>query len=88
MKTDKEASLKSMNDFLRLNDPELIKETYQQYSQMFAKVPYPDLKGIENVLREGSKKDSRAKMVKPESLMDIRFLKELETSGIIQRLYR
>jgi len=66
----------------------LLEETYQHYDRLFARVPYADTNGIYNVLSELAKKDQKAKMAKAESFVDSRFLRELETGGIVQRLYR
>jgi hypothetical protein len=46
------------------------------------------LEGIQNVLKEIVKRDPRAKAIKPENFVDTRFLKELEASGFVQKLYR
>lgn len=86
--TQKEASLKSLDVFLRLGDPGLIEETYQHYREMFARVPYADVRGIQNVLTEIAKREPKAKLYKPEVFIESRFLKELEAGGIVQRLYR
>ncbi len=87
-KTQKEASLRSLNAFIRVGDGRLLEETYQHYDRLFARVPYADTNGIYNVLSELAKKDQKAKMAKAESFVDSRFLRELETGGIVQRLYR
>ena len=87
-KTQKEASSRSLDGFVRLKDADLIEETYRHYKEIFPTIPYPDIKGIRNVLNEIAKKDPKAKGLKPEMFTDIRFLKELEASGWIQRLYQ
>ena len=87
-KTQKEASAKSLDAFARLGDADLIDETYRHYKDLFPRVPYPDLEGIQNVLREIAKRDPRAKELKPETFTETRFLKELEASGFVQKLYR
>jgi NitT/TauT family transport system substrate-binding protein len=87
-KTQKEASSRSLDAFVRLKDADLIEETYRHYKEIFPTIPYPDVKGIRNVLNEIAKKDPKAKGLKPEMFTDIRFLKELEASGWIQRLYQ
>jgi NitT/TauT family transport system substrate-binding protein len=87
-KTQKEASLKSLDAFARLGDADLIEETYRHYKDIFPRVPYPDVEGIQNVLKEIAKRDPRAKSLKPETFVETRFLKELEASGLVQKLYR
>ncbi|MBI4527848.1 MAG: ABC transporter substrate-binding protein [Deltaproteobacteria bacterium] len=87
-KTQKEPTLRSLDAFIRLGDGRLLEETYQHYDRIFARVPYVDTKGIQNVLSELAKKDQKAKMAKAESFVENRFLRELEAGGIVQRLYR
>lgn len=87
-KTQKEPSLKSMDAFARLGESDMAEETYRHYREILPRVPYPDVKGIQNVLNEIAKKDPKAKGVKPETFTDTRFLKELEASGLVQKLYR
>jgi NitT/TauT family transport system substrate-binding protein len=87
-KTQKEASLKSLDAFARLGETDLLEETYRHYKDILPRVPYADVEGIQNVLKEIAKRDSRAKNLKPEMFTDTRLLKELEASGLIQKLYR
>jgi NitT/TauT family transport system substrate-binding protein len=87
-KTQKEASMKSIDAFARLNDTALIDETYRHYQELIPRVPYPDLKGIQTVLNELARKDPKVKGLKPDMFADTRLLKELEASGLVQKLYR
>lgn len=87
-KTQREASQKSLDAFARLGEAELIDETYRHYKDILPRIPYPDLDGIQNVLKEIAKRDPRAKVMKPETFTDTRFLKELEATGFVQKLYR
>ena len=87
-KTQKEASMKSLDAFARLGDAALIDETYRHYQDIIPGVPYPDMKGIQNVLIEIARKDPKITSLKPEMFADKRPLKELEASGFVQMLYR
>ena len=87
-KTQREASLKSMDAFARLGEVDMAEETYRHYKEIYPRVPYPDVQGIQNVLNEIARKDPKARGVKAETFMDTRFLKELEASGLVQKLYR
>jgi NitT/TauT family transport system substrate-binding protein len=87
-KTQKEATQKSLDAFARLGDASLIEETYRHYQDIIPRVPYPDMKGIQNVLNEIARKDPKVKGLKPEMFADTRFLKELEASGLVQKLYQ
>jgi NitT/TauT family transport system substrate-binding protein len=87
-KTQKEASMKSLDAFARLEETDLLEETYRHYKDILPRVPYPDVKGIQNVLNEIARKDPKVKGLKPETFADIHLLKELEASGLVQKLYR
>jgi NitT/TauT family transport system substrate-binding protein len=87
-KTQQEASLKSIDAFARLGEADLIEETYRHYKDLLPRIPYPDIEGIQNVLKEIAKKDPKVKGLKPETFTDSRSLKELEASGLVQKLYR
>src|SRR5215471_6036949 len=85
-KTQKEASMKSLDAFARLGDTALVDETYRHYQDIIPGVPYPDMKGIQNVLIEIARKDPKITSLKPEMFADKRPLKELEASGFVQML--
>ncbi|HSE85245.1 MAG TPA: ABC transporter substrate-binding protein [Candidatus Binatia bacterium] len=87
-KTQKEASMKSLDAFARLGDAALVDETYRHYRDIIPRVPYPDMKSIQNVLNEIARKEPKVKSLKPEVFADTRPLKELEASGFVQKLYR
>jgi NitT/TauT family transport system substrate-binding protein len=50
--------------------------------------PYPTLRGIEIMLRELAARDPKVKAAKPEDFVDLTFIKELDSSGFIDRLYK
>jgi NitT/TauT family transport system substrate-binding protein len=87
-KTQREPTSKSIDAFARLGDPDLINETYRHYKEMLPRIPYADPEGIQNVLKEIAKRDPRARGPKPETFVETRFVKELEASGLVQKLYR
>ena len=88
-KTDKAFSLKVLAKYTRINEPEVLEETYQHYAiRVMPKVPYPTLKGIQTVLDEIGTRNPKAKTLQPANFIDVTFLKELEQSGFIKSLYR
>jgi hypothetical protein len=50
-------------------------------------VPYPTIKGIQLVLDEIGVRTPKAKGLAPESFIDVSYLKELDQSGFIKKLY-
>ena len=87
-KTQKEASMRSIAKFTKLQDRPAIEEAYNAYALRFmARVPYPTTKGIEVILEDLAKKNPKAQGADPKSFMEPRFLKELEDSGFVTQLY-
>jgi NitT/TauT family transport system substrate-binding protein len=87
-KTNKEASLRSIAKLMKMTDAEALEESYNAYAHKFlARVPYPNLKGIEVILRDLEKTHPRAREADPKRFVEPRFLKELEDSGYIAKLY-
>jgi hypothetical protein len=50
--------------------------------------PYPTLRGIEIMLRELATRDPKAKAARPEEFVNLAFIRELDSSGFIDRLYK
>ena len=48
---------------------------------------YPTLDGLKTVLGTLGEKDSKARAIKPDDLVDLRFIRELDQSGFIDALY-
>jgi NitT/TauT family transport system substrate-binding protein len=87
-KTDKAFAVKVIGKYSRMTDPDSLEETYQHYAvKVMPKVPYPTLKGIQMVLDEIGTRSPKAKGLAPESFIDVGYLKELEQSGFIKKLY-
>jgi NitT/TauT family transport system substrate-binding protein len=89
LKTNKEASLKSIARFTKLEDRAVLEEAYNTYAhKLLPQVPYPSNKGIEAILEDLGKKNPKARAADPAKFIETRFLKELEASGFIAQLYR
>lgn len=88
LKTDKSFAVKVIGKYSRIADPEALEETYQHYAvKVMPKTPYPTLKGIQMVLDEIGARTPKAKALPPENFIDVTYLKELEQSGFIKKLY-
>ncbi len=87
-KTQKEASLRSISSFTKLNDRAALEEAYNAYAVRFmARVPYPTLKGVEVILEDLAKTNPKAKGADPKRFVEARYLKELEDNGFVGKLY-
>src|SRR5258705_7280100 len=85
-KTDRETSIKVLARYLTLKEKDILDRTYDgavAENKLPAK-QYPTIEGIKTILAA----DPKAKNAKPEDFVDMRFIKELDDSGYIDKLYK
>jgi ABC-type nitrate/sulfonate/bicarbonate transport system substrate-binding protein/LysM repeat protein len=89
MKTHRKEALAIMAKYLKTDDPDALQEAYETIGQaLIPEKPYPTLKGIQIMLREMGAKEAAARTARPEQFVDMSFMKELESNGFIERLYK
>ncbi len=91
IKTDRETGIRVMTKYLgQTKDRDSTEKGYDRYisEEQLPRKQYPTLEGIRTVLNFVAEKDPKAKTVKPEDLVDLRFIRELDQSGFIDNLYR
>ncbi|MGE5305368.1 MAG: ABC transporter substrate-binding protein [Alphaproteobacteria bacterium] len=88
-KTHRAESMAILGKYLKTTDADVLAEVYEHLGTLLTpEKPYPTLRGIEIMLREMSAKDAKAKTRRPEDFVDLSFIKELDSSGFIDRLYK
>ncbi|HEY1269411.1 MAG TPA: ABC transporter substrate-binding protein [Candidatus Binatia bacterium] len=87
-KTRKSETIPLIKEFLRLNDDAIAEESYDYFSRVTPAKPYPSLEGIRTVLGEMAATNPAAKSMKPEFFVDASFVKQLDDSGFIDKLYQ
>lgn len=85
---NKQATLKSLSQFMRTNDPEVLEYSYQHYLKRTPKKPYPTMKGIQNLIDMSASQIAQAKSAKPEQFVDLSFLQELEADKFFDEMAR
>ncbi len=89
MKRDKNFTMTVMGKYLRTNDQELLSEAYEIYVQKhLLKVPLPTVDAIRSVLEELAGRNPKAKEQDPKKFFDDSFVRQFESSGSIESLYR
>jgi NitT/TauT family transport system substrate-binding protein len=84
-KTRKKASADILTKYLRTADQRFLAETVEVFAEYVPKAPYPAISGIKTVLELFY--PDKASTVNPGDFADMRFVRELEESGFIERLY-
>lgn len=88
-KQDKNLAMSVMGKYLRVTDSELLSESYDLYVQKhLLKVPLPTVDALKPVLEELAPRNPKAKEVDPRRLFDDSFVRQLQSSGYIDSLYR
>ena len=85
--TDKEFTYKVLGKYLRVTDRKVLDASYN--TEIKALEPRLEIRpeGVQGILDEVAKVDPRARKVKPEELIDRRFLEEMDKSGFFDRLW-
>ena len=88
-KTHRKEAIAILAKYLRSDDSDALQEAYEAELQgLIPEKPYPTTKGIQIILREMGVKDPNARSARPEQFVDLSFMKELDSSGFIDRLYK
>ena len=84
---NKPVVLKSIMKNLRMSDPSLIEEGYQDQLLTLARKPYPSLDGLRNAQRLMALQNPKLAKLRVEDIVEPRFVRKLDESGFIDRLY-
>ena len=87
MHTDKEYMYKVMAKYLRVDDRKLLEASFNVESKALEPRLVIKLEGIQSTLDEIAPTDPRAKTVKPQEMVDTRYLDEMEKSGFMEQLW-
>lgn len=88
-KTQRAESLAVLAKYLKTTDADVLTEVYEDVGlNLTAEKPYPTLRGIGIMLRELAASNPKSSAARPEDFVDLTFIKELDGSGFIDRLYK
>jgi len=89
MKTHRKEAIGILAKYIKTDDADALQEAYESIGlALVPEKPYPTLKGIQIILREMGIKDVAARSARPEQFVDLSIIKELDSSGFIDRLYK
>jgi ABC-type nitrate/sulfonate/bicarbonate transport system substrate-binding protein len=87
-KTDRPMVTKIQQEYRGFRDQAVAEETYDATEPGFPRAPYPVTSGLQIILDTMARTDPRAVGVDPRSMVDDSFVRELDESGFVARLYR
>jgi NitT/TauT family transport system substrate-binding protein len=85
-KTDRAYALDVFRKYAKLEDPQLLDDTYAQFSPSFEDVPYVSEVGLAAMLEDLVGEDPRLAGRQASDWIDSRFVRDLESSGYIRQL--
>ncbi len=87
--TNSKGAQKVLQKYLNIKDEKAIEESYNEIVlKLTRRVPYPTEPGIQLFLDQLKTTNPKAAQAKPSDFTDVSFLKELESSGYIDKLYK
>jgi NitT/TauT family transport system substrate-binding protein len=87
MHTDKEFVHKVLEKYLRIDDRKLLEASYNVEIKALEPRLAIKLEGLQSTLEEIAPIDPRAKAVKPQEMVDTRYLDEMEKSGFFDQIW-
>jgi ABC-type nitrate/sulfonate/bicarbonate transport system substrate-binding protein len=84
---NKPIAVKILMKHLRISDPSVAENGYQDHLLTLNRKPYPSLDGLRNAQRLMAQQNSKIAALKVEDLVDARFVRKLDENGFIDRLY-
>lgn len=86
-KTDKDATIAVMQDFLKTSDRSVLDKIFEVYKSVHEKIPSPDPKTMAVALRQLAASVPQTNALKIEDFTDPSLIAELENEGFITKVY-
>lgn len=89
IKTDRPMAQKVLAKYTKIEDPWVVEEAYRIFALNYLpEIPYPSERAVQQRLDELAPKDEKARAANPKDFIDANWIRELESSGFIARLYK
>jgi ABC-type nitrate/sulfonate/bicarbonate transport system substrate-binding protein len=88
IKTEKDYAKGLFKKNLGVSDPEGLERAYQDYSNVFPEIPYPNPEGVKTMLDDLAPRNPKAAAADSKTFVDMSLVKEVEASGLIKQLYK
>jgi ABC-type nitrate/sulfonate/bicarbonate transport system substrate-binding protein len=84
---NRSAVLQTMSRHMKLTNPAVLEDGYQDLQVGVEKKPYAQVDGLRNIQRMMATLNPKVKSIRVEDLIDNRFIRKLDESGYIDALY-
>lgn len=87
-KNRKEETIRIMSKYSRLDDRKTLEEAWDWHAKFIPEAPYPPAEGYQLILQDMAATNPKAAGANANDMVDARFVRELEESGFIKKLYK
>jgi ABC-type nitrate/sulfonate/bicarbonate transport system substrate-binding protein len=77
-KSNREAGIRSLARFMKVNDPEALDETWRSHARIYQEVPSPSVSGIKMVRDFLGQTDPKVAQLNVDEIVDVRFVDRLK----------
>jgi NitT/TauT family transport system substrate-binding protein len=88
MKSDADLAMRVLSKYSRTTDKESLSAAYEIYAKVNPERPYVELASMKKILDFFSKRRPEMANLKPEDIVDMSTLREIDRSGFIDSLYK
>ncbi|HEY7062765.1 MAG TPA: ABC transporter substrate-binding protein [Chloroflexota bacterium] len=85
--TDDATTYAVLAKYTRTDNPDLLNTTIDHYRSVARRAPYPSPEGLQTILDDLAESDPRAHTLRPEELLNITALEQLDHEGYLKQLY-
>jgi ABC-type nitrate/sulfonate/bicarbonate transport system substrate-binding protein len=85
-KANRQIGIRAIQKYSRLQDSDILEDTYVQFRDAFDTIPYVSKTGIQSLISSLGEKDAKIRQLKYEDVADMRFVEELEREGFFKKL--
>lgn len=87
-KSDKTFAKQQIAKYLRVTDDKVLEDTHGLFAELFERTPYIKREGVVSLAQILAENDAKLAAFKADSVVEDRFVRELESSGFLKNLYR
>lgn len=77
-KTNRELGVRALSRFMKVNDPEVLEETWRSHAKIYQDLPSPAVSGIKMVKDFLGQTDPKVSQLNLEEIVDLRFVERLK----------
>ena len=86
LKTNREGSIAIIRQYARFTTPDVVGPAYDSARRLYNDTPVPTIEGLDFIAKELAQRNPKLRELDVGSVVDLRFVRELEQSGFLKSL--